>query len=99
FWIVTSLGFADRARYRAASWMPVEIKCCWSSSHENSNTPSTKLNRSGRRIVPSISADPSLSHHRDCCMRTDMRSLPVQLNHVVINVVGRLDETQELAIW
>src|SRR5262245_30406560 len=25
--------------------------------------------------------------------------LPVQLNHVVIDAVGRLDETQELGIW
>src|SRR5262245_30531695 len=78
--------------------MPVEIRCCWSNSHENSSTPSTKVNRSGRRIAPSISADPSLSRHRDCCIPNDMTSSPVKLNRVVINAVGRLDKTQELGI-
>src|SRR5262249_59879465 len=79
--------------------MPVEIKCCWSSSHENSNTPSAKANKTGRRTAPSISADPSLSRHRDCCARTDITSSPVKLHRVVVNSVGRLDQAQKLGIW
>src|SRR6478672_148843 len=75
--------------------MPVEIRCCWSSDHENSNTPSTRIKRTGRTIAPSISAEPSLSRHSDCSMDIN---LPVQLHHVVVHPIGRLNETQELGI-